>query len=250
MRAHIIDSIVPRFDWVLLPVRSAFDMVSELQSYSSLFEQNQRLRQEIQKMKAWKEAAIQLEQQNARLLDLNGVRIDPKLTHVTGQVLADSGSRFRQSVLINVGRRDGIQEGWSAMDGIGLVGRISGVGERTSRVLLLNDSASRIPVSIQPSGQRALLSGDNSPFPILDFIEDSDVVRPGDRIISSGDGGVFPGDLLVGYVVQGAKGTLRARLSADYKQLRFLRVLRSRQPEEIRGEEALIGVPDKPLNDG
>ncbi len=124
-------------------------------------------------MKAWKEAALQLEQKNARLLDLNKVRLDPKLTHVTGVVLADSGSPFRQSVLLNVGARDGIRDGWATMDGIGLVGRISGVGERTSRVILLTDTNSRIPVTVQPSGQKALLSGDNSPLPPLEFLENS-----------------------------------------------------------------------------
>ncbi len=81
-------------------------------------------------MQAWKEAALQLEQENARLLDLNNVRLDPRLTFVTGVVMADSGSPFRQSVLLNVGARDGIVDGWAAMDGIGLVGRISGVGQR------------------------------------------------------------------------------------------------------------------------
>ena len=62
-------------------------------------------------MTAWKEAAVQLEQENSKLLALNNVRIDPALTSVTGIVLVDSGSAFRQSVLLNVGARDGIVEG-------------------------------------------------------------------------------------------------------------------------------------------
>jgi rod shape-determining protein MreC len=72
------------------------------------------------------------------------------------------------------------------------------VGERTARVLLLTDSNSRIPVTIQPSGQQALLMGDNSQAPMLDFIEAREDVSPGDRIVTSGDGGVFPPGLLVG----------------------------------------------------
>ena len=117
-------------------------------------------------------------------MDLNQVRMDPKLTFVSGQVLADAGSPFRQSVLLNVGARDGIRDGWATMDGIGLVGRISGVGQRTSRVILLTDSNSRIPVTVQPSGQKALLSGDNSPAPPLEFLENPDLVRPGDQVIT------------------------------------------------------------------
>ena len=194
-------------------------------------------------MKAWKEAALQLEQKNARLLDLNHVRLDPKLTHVTGVVLADSGSPFRQSVLLNVGARDGIRDGWATMDGIGLVGRISGVGKQTSRVILLTDSNSRIPVTVQPSGQNAILSGDNSDLPPLEFIEDPDEVRPGDRVVSSGDGGGFPAGLLVGTVVLGTDKRLRVALAADYQRLEFLRVLRSHELIPIIDAGALLAEP-------
>ncbi len=177
-RAALVDRVVPSFDWAMAPITRAAAMIEDFQSYTRIYEQNQELRRELQQMKAWREAALQLEQKNARLLDLNNVRLDPRLTHVTGVVLADSGSPFRQSVLLNVGARDGIRDGWATMDGIGLVGRISGVGETTSRVILLTDSNSRIPVTVQPSGQKALLSGDNTSAPPLEFLEKQDLVRP------------------------------------------------------------------------
>jgi rod shape-determining protein MreC len=242
-RAALVDAVVPSFDWAFLPVTQGMAMLDNFQSYAALYEQNQELRRELQQMKAWKEAALQLEQKNARLLDLNQVRLDPKLTHVTGVVLADSGSPFRQSVLLNVGARDGIRDGWATMDGIGLVGRISGVGERTSRVILLSDSNSRIPVTVQPSGQKALLSGDNSALPPLEFLEDSDEVRPGDRVVTSGDGGMLPAGLLVGQVVMGTDRRLRVVLAADYQRLEFLRVLRSHGLEPITDPGALIAPP-------
>jgi len=248
-RAALIDRVVPSFDWALLPITTAAGMIDDFQSYARLYEQNQQLRDELQQMKAWKEAALQLEQKNARLLDLNQVRLDPKLTHVTGVVLADSGSPFRQSVLLNVGARDGIRDGWATMDGIGLVGRISGVGQRTARVILLTDSNSRIPVVVQPSGQKAILSGDNSAAPPLEFLDDADQVRPGDRVVTSGDGGVFPAGLLVGQVALGTDRRLRVVLSADYQRLEFLRVLRSHELEPITDAGALVApepVPSLP----
>ncbi len=240
LRAQLVDRIVPTFDFVLIPVTKAAGMIEDFQSYARIYEQNQELRRELQQMKAWKEAALQLEQKNAKLLDLNNVRLDPKLTYVTGVVLADSGSPFRQSVLLNIGERDGIVDGWAATDGLGLVGRISGVGRSTSRVILLNDANSRIPVLIQPSGQRALLSGDNTKSPLLEFIESPELVRPGDRVISSGNGGVFPAGILVGQVAQGTDRRLRARLSADYERLDFLRVLRSMPNEPLRDPGGLV----------
>ncbi len=240
MRAAVVDAVVPSFDWALLPVARVVQMVEGFQSYASLYEQNQDLRRELRQMRAWREAAIQLEQRNARLLDLNTVRLDPELTFVTGVVLADSGSPFRQSVLLNVGARDGILDGWATVDGLGLVGRISGVGRTTSRVVLLTDSNSRVPVTIQPSGQRAILSGDNGPRPLLDFLERPEDVRPGDRVVSSGDGGLFPAGVLVGQVAQGADRRPRVALTADYARLDYLRVLRSHRAEPIRDPGALI----------
>ncbi|MDZ4136567.1 MAG: rod shape-determining protein MreC, partial [Paracoccaceae bacterium] len=221
----------------------AVGMVENFQSYTRIYEQNQELRRELQQMKAWKEAALQLEQKNARLMDLNQVRLDPKLTHVTGVVLADSGSPFRQSVLLNVGARDGLRDGWATMDGIGLVGRISGVGNRTARVILLTDSNSRIPVTVQPSGQRGLASGDNTPSPLLEFLEKPDMVRPGDQVVTSGDGGVFPAGLLVGTVALGTDRRQRVRLAADYERLEFLRVLRSHELEPITDPGGLVATP-------
>ena len=242
-RAQVVDQVVPSLDWAMGPVTRIANMIDNWESYTNIYQQNQDLRRELQQMKAWKEAALQLEQENAKLLDLNKVRLDPKLTHVTGVVLADSGSPFRQSVLINVGSRDGIRDGWATTDGLGLVGRVAGVGGSSSRVILLTDPASRVPVTVQPSGQRAILSGDNTALPPLGFVEVPDLVQPGDRVVSSGDGKVFPAGLLVGQVVMDGEGHLRVRLAADYRRLEFLRVLRSPEGEVPEGAGGLV-APD------
>lgn len=247
MRSEFVDRFVPGFEWAMTPLTQATRMVSSLQSYARIYEQNQELRRDLQKMQAWKEAAVQLEQENAKLLAQNNVRLDPSLTSITGMVLTDSGTAFRQSVLLNVGRRDGVVDGWAVMDGLGLVGRISGVGNQTSRVILLTDPSSRIPVEVQPSGEDALLTGDNSTLPTLDFIERPENVRPGDRVVSSGDGGVFPPDILVGQVALGTDGRLRLRMAADYGGLEFLRVLRSHPAERLEDGGALVLPPEPGL---
>jgi rod shape-determining protein MreC len=246
-RMMVIDAVVPNFDWAMSPVTGVMNLLSDFQSYQRLAQQNSDLRRELQDMKSWREAAIQLDQENARLRDLINVQLDPQLTRITGVVLADSGSPFRQSVLLNVGARDGILDGWPAMDGIGLVGRISGVGNETSRVILVTDTSSQIPVTIQPSGQRAILSGDNTINPLLQFIEDPDQVTPGDRIVTSGDGGVFPADLLVGQLARGTDGRPRARLSADLERIEFLRVLRSQPTARIEEAGALLAPLTAPV---
>ncbi|PHR05949.1 MAG: rod shape-determining protein MreC [Sulfitobacter sp.] len=239
-RAQITDRIVPNMEWAMAPVTGTVNLFRDFQSYQRLTVQNQELRSELRKMQTWKEAALQLEQENARLLDLNKVRLDPRLTYITGVVLADSGSPFRQSVLLNVGARDGIVDGWATVDGIGLVGRISGVGKNTARVILVTDTSSRIPAVIQPSGQRAIIAGDNSAAPPVDFLENPDLVRPGDRVISSGDGGVFPAGVLIGQIAADPGGRLRVRLAADFERLEFLRVLRHHGSEQVSRDASVI----------
>ena len=242
-RAQVVDAVVPSMDWAMVPVTATVNLVRDFQSYQRLSEQNQELRSELRRMRAWKEAALQLEQENARLLDLNNVRLDPRLTYITGVVMADSGSPFRQSVLLNVGQRDGIVDGWAAMDGIGLVGRISGVGAETARVILMTDASSAIPATIQPSGQTALIAGDNTAAPVIEFLENRELVRPGDRVITSGDGGVFPAGLLIGQVSTDPGGRLRVRLSADFERLEFLRVLRYQSAPSIQDPGSVVGPP-------
>ncbi|SFR32977.1 rod shape-determining protein MreC [Litoreibacter janthinus] len=243
-RSALVDKVVPSFDWALVPVTRVSRMFDDFQSYARIYEQNQELRRELQSMKSWREAAIQLEQENARLLDLNKVRLNAQLTFVTGVVLTDNGSPFRRSVLLNVGARDGIQDGWATMDGLGLVGRIAGVGEKTSRVILLTDTNSRVPVTIQPSGQKALLVGDNTLAPPVDIVENIEDVRPGDRVVTSGDGKVFPADILVGQIALGPDRRLRVRLAADYGRLEFLRVLRTPHSASIETTGGLIAADE------
>ena len=87
-RAQVVDAVVPNMEWALVPVTEAINLARGFQSYAALQRQNRELRDELRRMKAWKEAALQLEQENAKLLDLNKVRLDPALTVVTGQVLS------------------------------------------------------------------------------------------------------------------------------------------------------------------
>ena len=225
-RMALIDRFAPSFEWTLKPVADAANMISDFQSYAKVYAQNEELRSELQRMRGWREAALQLEQKNAQLLALNNVRLNPRLTFVTGEIIADSGSPFQRSALVNVGRLDGVTDGAAVMDGMGLVGRIAGLGDRSARILLLNDSVSRVPAQVRPSGQRALVSGDNTIAPALDFVGDGDAVSVGDRVITTNDGGLFPPDLLIGRVVDIGDGRRRVKLAAEFDRLGYVRIVR------------------------
>ncbi|OUS07158.1 rod shape-determining protein MreC [Rhodobacterales bacterium 52_120_T64] len=241
-RMALVDRFFPSFEWALVPVTTATRMVADFQSYTRVYEQNQELRRELQRMKGWREAALQLEQKNAQLLALNNVKLNPRLAFITGEVMTDSGSPFSQSALVNIGRQDGVRDGSAAVDGLGLVGRIAGVGEVTSRILFLSDVSSSVPVIIMPSGRRAIVRGDNSIVPPLDFLDSEVGVQAGSRVMTSGDGGVFPSDILIGQVAIDPQGHFRVRLAADHENLEFIRVLKVTPREDIGGPGDIIGI--------
>ena len=241
VRMALIDRISPAIEWSVSPVAGLARFIDDFQSYSRVYEQNQELRRELQRMRGWREAALQLEQKNAQLRALNNVKLSPHFSFVTGEVLTDSGSPFSRSGLVNIGRQDGIADGSAAMDGLGVVGRVAGLGEISARIIFLTDISSQVPVVVLPTGQKGILAGDNSGVPLLQFLEDVETIQPGDRVVTSGDGGVFPVDLLVGQVAIEADGRVRVRLAADYNKLDFIRVLRPAPQRTVTDPGGLVG---------
>jgi rod shape-determining protein MreC len=226
LRLTLADAVLPSMDVINQPIEFAAEMSQDYRNFFDVYSQNRELRREIQRLRAWRETARQFEEENAQLRALNNVRLVPHSTFVTGDVIADSGGPFLQSALVNVGARDGVIDGSAAVDGNGLVGRVVGVGDHATRLLLLTDFSSRVPVLVQPSGLRAILAGNGTSAPILEFVENPEEVKPGDLVRTSGDGGVFPPNLPVGRLVALPGGTWRVALSADFSRLEFVRLLR------------------------
>ena len=205
LRVSLVDRFVPSFSWTLKPVAETARMLADLRAYSRVYEQNAELRRELQRMQSWREAALQLEQKNARLLALNKVRLNPRLTFVTGEVMADSGSPFRRSATVNVGRIDGVTDGSAALDGLG-----PRRAHRRRRRAVVADHPPDRRLEPGAGGDPALRrSAPSSPAttataPALEFVDQADELSPGDRVVSSGDGGLYPPDILIGRVAIGA----------------------------------------------
>jgi len=254
LRMTLADALIPSLGIVSQPIELLTEMSRGYRNFFDVYTQNRDLRREIERLRAWRETARQFEEQNAQLRALNNVRVAPHSTFVTGDVIADSGGPFLQSAIVNVGARDGVVDGSAAVDGSGLVGRVVGIGDHATRLLLLTDFSSRVPVLVQPSGLRAILSGNGTSAPILEFLESPEEVKPGDLVRTSGDGGVFPPNLPVGRLVALPGGTWRVTLSADFARLEFVRLLRYTPDTRIDRPGGLIlsgprGVDDaaKPI---
>ena len=242
IRTKIIDFVSPLTVPLNYPIKVVGDFVRYFEIYSSLLEENRELRRDLHNMTGWKEKALQLEQKNAQLRALNNVKLSEDLIWVTGEMMADSGSPFYQSGVINIGLEDGIKNGSAAVDGLGLVGRISGVGQKVARVLFLTDISSAIPIKIKRSNQKGLMIGDNSPWPLLEFVEEKGLINIGDRVFTSGDGNVFPSDILIGTILIDNKKKLRVKPVANFESLEFLRILNTRKIVVDWTETDLVGM--------
>ena len=242
IRTKIIDFVSPLTIPLNYPIKVVGDFVRYFEIYSSLLEENKELKKDLQNMTGWKEKALQLEQKNAQLRALNNVKLSEDLIWVTGEMMADSGSPFYQSGIINIGSKDGIKNGSAAVDGLGLVGRISGVGQKVARVLFLTDISSAIPIKIKRSNQKGLMIGDNSPWPLLEFVEEKGLINIGDRVFTSGDGNVFPSDILIGTILIDNKKKLRVKPVANFESLEFLRILNTKKIVVDWTEPDLVGM--------
>jgi rod shape-determining protein MreC len=188
-------------------------------------EKNVLLKQEKDRLLQWQMLARKLKVENRNLRNLLNFPVDPAAGFITARVIADTGGAFANSVVINVGNKSGVLKGQPTITGEGLVGRVTDVGKRSSRVLLITDLNSRIPVVIQSSQARAIMAGDNSYQPRLIYLSPGALVSQGDRIVTSGHGGAFPPGIPVGLVASVDVNGTRIKPFVDRYRVTHLRVL-------------------------
>jgi rod shape-determining protein MreC len=221
-----------------------------IRGYFFAMSENRKLRQQVAELQGWRDTAIALQDANARYKAILGLKTDPPIPMVTGRVVLDSRGPFAATRLANVGVEKGVKVGNPVMSDRGLVGRVVGVTRGASRVLLLTDVASRTPVLVDTTDARAILLGDGGSHPRLSFLRGQNPVKRGDRILTSGDGGVFPRGLPVGVAVKGLDGQWRVQLDSDLTAIDFVRILRFKDFTDLVDEKQLDTTEMPPLVEG
>ncbi len=187
--------------------------------------QNRELKKQVAEMQRWRDAAISLKNLNLRYESLLKLRTEPPIPMVSARVVSDARGPFSDARLADAGAADGVKIGNPAMSEDGVVGRVVGVTNNASRILLLTDVESRTPVLIDRTNARAILTGDGGPNPKLEFVRGLNSVKDGDMVLTSGDGGLYPRGLPVGVAAKDFRGVWRVRLYSDRAAIDFVRIL-------------------------
>lgn len=239
IRTGIAEVSAPALRWLSAPVAEFRSKISNAGSYAYLLDEVARLRAENRRLQAQGSTIAGLENRLQHYEELLKARPAPQTKPVvTTRILADSSGPFVKTALIDAGSRHGVRKGYAVIGIRGLVGQTVTVGPTSSRILLLNDLNSRIPIRIEPAGYRAILAGNNTDHPRLEFLPLGSALRAGNRVVTSGHGGVFPAGLPVGTVeaVEGTVGAFRVVLDAPTEFVETVRVI---QP-------VIFGDPDAP----
>lgn len=246
---------------VLSPVISAQTWLSTrfaaIQSYLAAPQDMNRLRLRNTELEAevsdLQTEIISLKQQidETRILSalVDFARVNPEYRYVAATVIGRDPSPFLQYAIINRGSDDGLRRGMPVVTQQGLVGRIAAVTAGAARIQLITDPGSKINVRIQPSGAGAVLQGEITGDVSLDMIPQSAIVQTGDLVLTSGLGGSYPPDVLIGQVtgVRSRDNDLFQSASVqpvvDFSQLDIVLVITNFRPVDI---SPLIPTPSSP----
>lgn len=216
-------------------------------SFFAVYEENQRLREQIEKLRAAERELAVLQRKVLRYEELLKIPADAAVTSVAARVIADASGPFARTVLINAGRGQGVEKGQAVVDERGLLGRVINMGERSARVLLVTDVNSRIPVMVEGANLKAILVGDNTGQPVLEYLPPGSRITIGARVITTPDGGAFPPGVPIGTIAAGAR-VPRVDLFTNEGRADFVRILQYSAPVDVieTAPDAATGATPKP----
>ena len=224
MRSLINDGIYRVSAITSSPIKASRSTKDFLSEHFSVYKENERLKIELEEFKKKNFNSLYLQTQNRNLQNIVEFQEKSKYSTVTSKIILDKNSPYLNSVVINKGRNAGILLGMPVLNKGNLVGRIVEVNFTSSRILLLNDLNSRIPVVISPNGSQAILSGSGELMPNLQYLPESYQVSDDHLVFTSGKDGIFFSGISIGKVTLD-EGVFKVKLFSDPNQINFVSVI-------------------------
>lgn len=233
--------------------RQISNILSTARDLATLRAKNQQLQAQVDTLTIDNLRLKEVEAENEQLRRLNQfAQLNPTYDFRGGQVIArvisQGPSNYLSTISLDLGSLHGIKPGMPVVTERGLVGRIWKVGPLSSTVLLVTDPASGVQAMVQRNRVVGVVSGRPGEFPVMDYIPQDADISVGDLVITSGLGGSFPKNLVIGQIVavhhkdyeMFQQATVRPTVNFD--RLEFVQVITNFQP--------LPGQPDEPQSVG
>lgn len=219
------DVVSPLIDVLVIPARSVANVYDYFRELKQIHKDNRELRNENKKLLALYDAMRVLEVENRLLSGLLNYTPPPEAKFLTARIIAEEGDAFSHSVIVYTGAHKGVKKGQVALGERGVIGRVDKVGNLYSKVILITDINSKIPVVVERTRVRGILSGDNTTVPKLVFLPLSAEVNVGDRIVTSGVAGVFPAGLPIGRISSVEKNNVEVKPYNDLGRTEYVRIV-------------------------
>ena len=151
---------------------------------------------------------------------------------ILAKVLIDKQSPFLKSIILNKGSKDKVLIGMAVLDDNYLVGKVVDVTYSTSRVLLLSDLNSKIPVDIMPENIRSIISGTGEDYGVIQYLKNENIIENDSKVFTSGAGNIFKSGIPIGKIVKkSGNSILNVDFYSDFSQLRFVKLISLKKVE-------------------
>ena len=231
----ISKDIIYRGSFIIsLPFKSLDRGYKTVKTHFTFYDDYKNLKNELYILKAQqlnKESEIVfLRMQNRELKLVIAEDLQRNENNVIAKVILDKQSPFLKSIVLNKGTKSNLKKGMAVLHKKNMVGRIVEVNYLSSRVLLINDLNSKIPVKIQPSGENAIMSGEGNNLASLDFLPKLSTIEEENIVFTSGSDGVFDDGIPIGKITE-IEGKFYVEFFSDLNQINFVTVINNKKED-------------------
>ena len=218
-----ISELVYRSSFIVsIPENFIRNTIIEVTDYTTYFNEYKKNRDELNELKSKNISSEITQYENKELKELINDYVSSS-DKILAKIIVDHESPFLKSIIINKGSKDRIKIGTNIYDQSYLVGRVIEVNYKTSRVLLLSDLNSKTPISIEPGGIQAILSGTGKNEAVIQYTKDNLLISNQSIVYTSGTGDLFKAGIPIGKIFEEDKKK-KVDFFADFSQLRFVKV--------------------------
>jgi len=227
----ISKDIVYRGSFIIsLPFKSLDRGYKTVKTHFTFYDDYQNLKNELYILKARQSEIEFLKMQNKELKIVISDVLHTNIKNVIAKVILDKQSPFLKSIILNKGTNSNLKKGMAVLHKKNMVGRIVEVNYLSSRVLLINDLNSKIPVKIQPSGENAIMSGEGNNLASLDFLPKLSTIEEENIVFTSGSDGVFDDGIPIGKITE-IEGKFYVEFFSDLNQINFVTVINNKKED-------------------